>query len=160
MSDRVLFWFSYSKWVSDSLQKMFVFWVFLGNIFPHSDWIRIQPEAGKYGPEKTPNTDAFHALWISNLLSHMYQFSDAVPNACIQFSAFTFNNFSFTSTIFYACNQSSLLFSLFHVLSSGKFFLCLVFEITHILNFEYSNSNNLIPVVLWHDFAFVIKGCS
>ena len=115
MSDRVLFWFSYSKWVSDSLQKMFVFWVFLGNIFPHSDWIRIQPEAGKYGPEKTPNTDAFHALWISNLLSHMYQFSDAVPNACIQFRAFSFNNFSFTSTIF------------MHAINQAYFFQCSMF---------------------------------
>ena len=39
-------------------------------IFPHSDWIRrytpylsvFSPNAGKYGPEKTPYLDTFHAV--------------------------------------------------------------------------------------------------
>ena len=44
---------------------------FLVLIFPHSDWIRwdtlylsaFSPNAGKYGPEKTPYLDNFHAVW-------------------------------------------------------------------------------------------------
>ena len=43
---------------------------FLLRIFPHSDWIRRGTEylslfcsiAGKYGPEKTPHLDTFHAV--------------------------------------------------------------------------------------------------
>ena len=42
--------------------------LFLLHIFPHSDWIRtdtlsltaFSPNAGKYGPEKTPYLDIFH----------------------------------------------------------------------------------------------------
>ena len=46
---------------------------FLVCIFPHSDWIRrvnpylsgFSPNAGKYGSEKTPYLDTFHAvLWM------------------------------------------------------------------------------------------------
>ena len=45
---------------------------FLVRIFPHSDWIRrytkyfsvFSPNAGKYGPEKTPFFDTFHAVRI------------------------------------------------------------------------------------------------
>ena len=41
-------------------------------IFPHSDWIRrdakylsvFSPNAGKYGPEITPDLDTFHAVHI------------------------------------------------------------------------------------------------
>ena len=43
---------------------------FLIRIFPHSEWIRrdtpylsvFSPNAGKYGPEKTPCIDTFHAV--------------------------------------------------------------------------------------------------
>ena len=43
---------------------------FLVRIFPHSDWIRrdtkylsvLTPNAGKYGPEKTPHLDNFHPV--------------------------------------------------------------------------------------------------
>ena len=43
---------------------------FLVRIFPHLDWIRIfkeqtflfSPNAGKYGPEKNPYLDTFHAV--------------------------------------------------------------------------------------------------
>ena len=43
---------------------------FLVRIFPHSDWTRrdtsylsvFSPNAGKYGPEKTPYLDIFHAV--------------------------------------------------------------------------------------------------
>ena len=43
---------------------------FLVRIFPHSDWIRrdtsylsvFSPNTGKYGPEKTPYLDNFHAV--------------------------------------------------------------------------------------------------
>ena len=43
---------------------------FLVRIFPHSDWIRrdssylsvFSPNVRKYGPEKTPYLDAFHAV--------------------------------------------------------------------------------------------------
>ena len=48
---------------------------YLLHIFPHLDWIRtdtsyfsvFSPNAGKYGPEKTPSLDTFHAVkvWIS-----------------------------------------------------------------------------------------------
>ena len=42
---------------------------FLVRIFLYSDWIRIQntefsPNTGKYGPEKTPYLDTFHAVWM------------------------------------------------------------------------------------------------
>ena len=47
-----------------------IFRVFLVRIFPHSDWIQRDTEhlfvfsknAGKYGPEKAPNTDYAHAV--------------------------------------------------------------------------------------------------
>ena len=43
---------------------------FLVRIFPHSDWIRrdmeyfsvFSPNAGKYGPDKTPYLDTSHAV--------------------------------------------------------------------------------------------------
>ena len=37
---------------------------FLVRIFPHSGWI-FSPNAGKYGPEKTPYLDTFHAVFAS-----------------------------------------------------------------------------------------------
>ena len=45
---------------------------FLVRIFPHSDWIQrdtpylsvFSPNVGKYGPEKTPYSDTFHAVKI------------------------------------------------------------------------------------------------
>ena len=43
---------------------------------------------------------------------------------------------------------------------NGEFFLWLIFEVPHILSFENSNSNNLTAAVFFHDFAFVIKGCT
>ena len=47
--------------------------VFPVRIFPHSDWIYpyqsvFSSNAGKYGPEKTPNTDTFHAVKVLLLL--------------------------------------------------------------------------------------------
>ena len=50
---------------------------FLVRIFPHSDWIRkdtsylsvFSPNAGKYGPEKTPYLDTFHAMKLCVLQS-------------------------------------------------------------------------------------------
>ena len=55
---------------------------FLVRIFPHSDWIRrftplisvFSPNAGKYGPEKTPYFDTFHAVeilvkWSSKMIN-------------------------------------------------------------------------------------------
>ena len=49
---------------------------FLVRVFQHSDWIRrdtlylsvFSLNAGKYGPEKTPYSDTFHAVWFSILL--------------------------------------------------------------------------------------------
>ena len=38
---------------------------FLACVFPHSD--RIFPTAGKYGPEKTPYLDNFHAVNVALL---------------------------------------------------------------------------------------------
>ena len=46
---------------------------FLVRVFSHSDWIRkdtkylsvFSPNAGKYGPEKTPYLDIFHAVSVS-----------------------------------------------------------------------------------------------
>ena len=48
---------------------------FLVRIFPHSDWIRrdtsylsvFSPNAGKYGPEKSPYLDTFHAMQLSRI---------------------------------------------------------------------------------------------
>ena len=56
--------------------KVYIFGDFLVCIFPHSDWIRgdtsylyvFSPNAGKYGPEKTPNTNNFHAVtWTADI---------------------------------------------------------------------------------------------
>ena len=52
--------------------KVSKYGVFLVRIFPHSDWIRrdtsycsvFSPNTGKYGPEKTPYLDPFHAVMI------------------------------------------------------------------------------------------------
>ena len=53
---------------------------FLVNIFLHSDWIRkdtkhlplFSPNVGKYGPEKTPYLDTFHALSV--LITWIFEF--------------------------------------------------------------------------------------
>ena len=52
--------------------KVSKYGVFLVRIFPHSDWIRrdtsysvLSPNAGKYGPEKTPYFDTFHTVVIT-----------------------------------------------------------------------------------------------
>ena len=58
--------FYYNAW------KVFVFWVFLVRIFPHSDWIRkdtsdlalFSPKAGKYGPEKL----RIKPVWLNGLV--------------------------------------------------------------------------------------------
>ena len=55
---------------------------FLVRIFPHSDWIRrftplisvFSPNAGKYGPEKTPYFNTFHVVeilvkWSSKMIN-------------------------------------------------------------------------------------------
>ena len=54
---------------------------FLARIFPHLDWIRrdtlclfiFSPNAGKYGPKKTPYLDTFHTV-LSTL--HHYNFCE------------------------------------------------------------------------------------
>ena len=53
-------------------RKVSKYGVFLVRIFPHSDWIQretpylsvFRPNAGKYGPEKTPQLDTFHAVFL------------------------------------------------------------------------------------------------
>ena len=44
---------------------------FLVSIFPHSDWIRrdtvFSPNAGKYGPEKTPHLDTSRSDTLAEL---------------------------------------------------------------------------------------------
>ena len=58
--------FYYNAW------KVFVFWVFLVRILPHSDWIRkdtldlslFSPKAGKYGPEKLRKKP----VWLNGLV--------------------------------------------------------------------------------------------
>ena len=50
--------------------------VFLVRIFPHSDWIRrdtpclsvFSPNSGKYGLEKTPYLDTFHAVRVFKII--------------------------------------------------------------------------------------------
>ena len=52
---------------------------FLVRIFPHSDWMRrdtkylsvFSPNAAKYGPEKTPYLDTFHAV-MSELTQSLF----------------------------------------------------------------------------------------
>ena len=54
--------------------------VFSDPYFPHSDWIRrdtsylsvFSPNAGKYGPEKTPYLDTFHAVVRFDILQDVY----------------------------------------------------------------------------------------
>ena len=53
---------------------------FLVCIFPHSDWIRrdtkylfvFSPNAGKYGPEKTPYLDTFHTVNVDWIICQQY----------------------------------------------------------------------------------------
>ena len=60
----------YKTWITKvqiyTAWKVSVFGVSLLRIFPHSDWIRylsvFSPNAGKYGPEKTPCLDTFHVV--------------------------------------------------------------------------------------------------
>ena len=71
---------------------------FLVSVFQHSDWIRrdtlylsvFSLNAGKYGPEKTPYSDTFHAVWFSILLT-----KDAMHPGCnpMNFTKF-FRNFT------------------------------------------------------------------
>ena len=56
---------------NDTAWKVSKCGVFVVRIFPNSDWIRkdtpylsiFNPNAGKYGPEKTPYLDTFHVVW-------------------------------------------------------------------------------------------------
>ena len=51
---------------------------FLIRILPYLDWLRrftsyisaFSPNMGKYGPEKTPYLDSFHAVGSSLIISH------------------------------------------------------------------------------------------
>ena len=48
--------------------------VFLVRIIMYSDWIRrlisvFSPNTGKYGPEKTPYLDTFHAVYVLEILN-------------------------------------------------------------------------------------------
>ena len=60
----------YTSW------KVSVFGTFLVRIFPDSDWIRrdteylsvFSPNAGRYVPEKTPNTDTFRAVSVDRFI--------------------------------------------------------------------------------------------
>ena len=53
---------------------------FLVRIFPHSDWIWrgtpylsvFSPNAGKYGPEKTPYLDTFHVIIVFRNTFHNF----------------------------------------------------------------------------------------
>ena len=61
---------SENYWDTITLLKVPKYGVFLVRIFPHLDWIRrdmeyfyvFNPNAGKYGPEKTPYLDTFQAV--------------------------------------------------------------------------------------------------
>ena len=61
---------------------------FLVRIFPHSDWIWrdtkylsvFSPNAGKYGPEKTPYLDTFHAV-DSNHIFRKYFYGKICTNS-------------------------------------------------------------------------------
>ena len=54
---------------------------YLVRIFPHSDWIRrdaeylcvFSPNAGKYGPQKTPHLDIFYAVFNKANISEAFQ---------------------------------------------------------------------------------------
>ena len=58
------------KYEKHTAWKISKYGVFLARIFPHSDWIRrgtqylsiFSPNLGKYGPEKTPYSETFHAV--------------------------------------------------------------------------------------------------
>ena len=78
--------------------------VFSGRIFPRSDWIRrdteylyvLSPNAGKYGPEKTPYLDTFHAVLklysqrrIQSAMKHLrwsFLWKQLVAYSCYLFS--------------------------------------------------------------------------
>ena len=62
------------RWISvikDCVKCVQIRSFFLVRIFPHLDWIRrdtkylylFSPNSGKYGPEKTPYLETFHAVW-------------------------------------------------------------------------------------------------
>ena len=62
---------------------------FMVRILPHSDWIRrvteylsvFSPNARKYGPEKSPYLDTFHAVvWRNSILYEIIKFDIKHPN--------------------------------------------------------------------------------
>ena len=90
---------------NDTVWKMFKYRVFSGPYFPHSDWIqRNKPylsvfslNAGKYGPEKTPYLDTFHAVLClvptKNLKkSHKMLISLSTANVQLQLKSIYKNN--------------------------------------------------------------------
>ena len=83
-----------------------------------------------------------------NTLGQIYQFYDAVANAFIRFSAF-----SFTNDLLLNC-QSSLWWSM------PTFFSFPCFTANGEFSFENSKSNNLTAAVFFHDFVFVMKECT
>ena len=50
---------------------------FLVRILPHLEYLSVfSPNAGKYGPEKTPYLDTFHAVFIIQLRVHIFKLDD------------------------------------------------------------------------------------
>ena len=111
-----------------------------------------------------------------NSLGQVNQFCDAVANH--SFTSFSFTTklshaafifcvvricfvFVFLLVFFFLFIFFLILFYFFPCFTeNGKFFLSLIFEVPHILNFEISESNNLTAAVFFHDFVYIIKGCT
>ena len=76
---------------------------FLARSFLHSDWIRrdtsylsvFSPNAGKYGAEKTPYLDTFHAMHMSLNINHftqiIYKYHKNLWNICMIKNRFPLN---------------------------------------------------------------------
>ena len=92
---------------------------FLVRIFTHSDWMRrdtsylsvFSPNAEKYGPEKTPRLDTFHAVLICKLFIkrndfqvHMFR----IPWLCCNIFSFIFYRWTLLRPYFLPAAKSLL----------------------------------------------------
>ena len=76
------------RWTDTLREKCLNTEIFLVRIFPHSHWIRrdtrylsvFSPNAEKYGPEKTPYLDTFHAVCVKENITIRKRIKCKNPN--------------------------------------------------------------------------------